>query len=85
MLNNNQMPFMPQGQNNPMQLLQMLSNSQNPMAIMQQMFGNDPRFKQVLQIAGNKTPQELEQYTKNLCKTQGINIENIFNMLNIKP
>lgn len=71
-------------QNNPMQLLQMLSNASNPMAMMQQMFGNNPQFQQVMQIAQNKSPQELEQYTRNLCKTQGVDINNIANMFGIK-
>lgn len=72
-------------QNNPMQLFQMLSNANNPMAVMQQMFGNDPRFKQVMQVAQGKSPQELEQYARNLCKSQGIDINNIFNMFGVKP
>lgn len=67
-----------------MQLLQMMSNTNNPMAMMQQMFGNDPRFKQVMQVAQGKTPQELEQYARNLCKTQGIDINNILSMLGMR-
>lgn len=67
-------------QNNPMQLLQMLSNVNNPMAIIQQMFGNNPQFQKVMQVAQGKTPQELEQYARNLCKSQGIDINNILKM-----
>lgn len=71
-------------QNNPMQLLQMISNANNPMMMLQQMFGNNPQFQQVMQVANGKTPQELEQYTRNLCKSQGIDINNILNMFGIK-
>ena len=60
--------------NNPMQLIGMLQNSNNPMAVLQQLLGNNPQFKQVMQIANGKSPQELEQYVRNLYQSQGLDI-----------
>ena len=60
--------------NNPLQLIGMLQNSNNPMAVLQQLLGNNPQFKQVMQIANGKSPQELEQYVRNLYQSQGLDI-----------
>lgn len=72
--------------NNPMQLIGMLQNSQNPMAMMQQMFGMNPQFKQVMQLIQGKNPQQLEQYARNLAKNQGVDLNQLANQfgLNIR-
>lgn len=72
--------------NNPLQLIGMLQNANNPMALMQQMFGNNPQFNQVMQIIQGKTPQQLEQYTRNLAKSQNIDLNQLAGQfgLNIK-
>ena len=67
--------------NNPLQLIGMLQNAQNPMAIMQQLFGNNP---QVMQIAQGKNPQELEQYVRNLYKSQGQDINAMASQFGLK-
>lgn len=54
--------------NNPMQLIGLLQNSQNPMMMIQQLMGNHPQYKQIMQVIQGKTPQQLEQYTRNLAK-----------------
>lgn len=63
--------------NNIMPMLQQLSQSQNPMGMMMQMYGGTPQFQQVMQIVQSKSPQELEQYTRNICKSQNIDIDNL--------
>lgn len=70
--------------NNPMQLMGMLQNAQNPMGMLQQLFGNNPQFKQVVQIAQGKTPQELEQYVRNLYQSQGQDINTIASQFGLK-
>ena len=40
---------------NPMQMLQMLQNSGNPTAMMQQMFGNHPLFKRAQMMLQGKS------------------------------
>ena len=60
--------------NNPLQLIGMLQNANNPMALMQQVLGTNPQFKKVMQIAQGKSPQELERYVRNLYQSQGQDI-----------
>lgn len=69
--------------NNPLQLISLLSNAQNPMAIMQQLLGNQPQFKQVMEIAKDKSPEELKKYVKNLCNSQGINLDSLAKQFNL--
>ena len=60
--------------NNPMQIMMMLKNSNNPMGMIQQMFGNDPNYSQIINSVQGKSPQELEQYVRNLYQSQGRDI-----------
>jgi hypothetical protein len=70
--------------NNPLQLIGMLQNAQNPMALMQQVLGTNPQFKQVMQIAQGKSPQELEQYVRNLYQSQGKDINQTASQFGLK-
>ena len=70
--------------NNPLQLIGMLQNANNPMALMQQVLGTNPKFKQVMQIAQGKSPQELESYVRNLYQSQGQDINQIANQFGLK-
>lgn len=63
--------------NNPLQLIGMLRKAQNPMALIQQVLGSNPNFNQVMQLANGKSPQQLEQYVRNLYQSQGQNINQI--------
>lgn len=62
----------------------MLQNAQNPMALMQQILGTNPQFKQVMQIAQGKSPQELEQYVRNLYQSQGKDINQTASQFGLK-
>lgn len=42
----------------------------------QQIF-NQPEFKQAQRMAQGKTPQQLEQTARNLCREQGLNYEQV--------
>lgn len=46
---------------NPMQILNLLQNNANPMAMMNQMFGNNPIFQQVMQMTQGKNPMQIQQ------------------------
>lgn len=63
--------------NNIVSMLQQFSQMTNPMVTMMQMYGNNLQFNQVMQIIQNKSPQEIEQYVRNACKAQNIDIDNI--------
>lgn len=69
--------------NNPLQLVGMLQNANNPMALMQQMLGSNPQFQQVMQIVQGKSPAQLEQYVRNLAKGQNINISQLANQFGL--
>lgn len=60
--------------------LKMLSNCENPIAMMQQMYGNNPKFQQFMGMINGKTPQEAEKYLKNMINEQGINVDNLMNI-----
>ena len=70
--------------NNPLQLIGMLQNANNPMALMQQILGSNPQFQQVIQIVNGKTPAQLEQYVRNLAKGQNININQLANQFGLR-
>lgn len=70
--------------NNPLQLIGLLQNSNNPMGVLQQLLGNNPQYRQVMQIAQGKSPQELEQYVRNLYQSQGQDINQIASQFGLK-
>lgn len=70
--------------NNPLQLIGMLQNSNNPMGIVKQMFGNNPRYAQIMQIIQGKNPQQLEQYVRNLYQSQGQDINAMASQFGLK-
>lgn len=63
--------------NNPLQLIGLLQNSNNPIGVLQQLLGNNPQYRQVMQMAQGKSPQELEQYVRNLYQSQGQDINQV--------
>jgi hypothetical protein len=44
------------------------------MFLIQQLFGNHPKYNEVMQMTQGKSPQELEQYVRNLYQSQGQDI-----------
>ena len=70
--------------NNPLQMLGMIQNSGNPMAMITQMFGNNPRFNQVMQMIQGKNPRELEQYVRNVYQSNGQDINIIAQQFGLK-
>ena len=68
--------------NNPkiMQMLQVLSNSNNPIAQMDIMFGNNPKYQEFKKQFQGKSEQEIVQYYSNMLNEQGINLNNLINL-----
>lgn len=60
----------------------MLNGSQNPMGMMQQMFGNNPMMSRAMQMSQGKSPQELQQVVMNLAQQRGISQEQLQQMMN---
>lgn len=57
---------------NPMQILQMLQSSNNPMALIQNMFGDNPLFQRAMQMGQGKSTEQLQQVVKNLAQQRGM-------------
>lgn len=57
---------------NPMQLLGMIQQSNNPMAMIQQMAGQNPLMGRALQMGQGKSVEELQWIAKNLAKQRGM-------------
>jgi hypothetical protein len=63
-----------------MQMLQILSNSNNPRAQMDAMFANNPKYAEFKQKFEGKSDQEIIQYFNNALGEQGISLNNLINM-----
>lgn len=70
--------------NNPLQLIGLLQNSNNPMGILQQLIGNNPKYQQIFKMIQGKSPQEIEQYVRNLYQSQGQDINQVASQFGLK-
>lgn len=70
--------------NNPLQIMSMLNQSQNPMFLIQQLFGNHPKYNEVMQMMQGKSPQQIEQYVRNLYQSQGQDINQTASQFGLK-
>lgn len=57
---------------NPMQLLAMLQQSNNPMMVLRSLYGNDPNFQRAVQMADGKAPDQLRAVVRNVARQRGI-------------
>lgn len=70
--------------NNPlMMLVQAMNNGGNPMALMQQMAGQNPQIARAMQMIQGKNSQQLEQIARNMAKEQGVDINQMIRDLGI--
>ena len=67
-----------------MQLIMMIRNSNNPMGMIQQMFGNNPQYQQIMSMVQGKSPQEIEKYVRNLYQSQGRDINQIASQFGLR-
>ena len=66
---------------NPMQMLGMLQNSQNPSMLMESLMVQNPLLSRAMQMAQGKNPQELAMIARNLAKQQGMNDQQFAQLL----
>ena len=66
---------------NPMQLMGLLQNSQNPSMLMESLMAQNPLLSRAMQMAKGKNPQELAMIARNLAKQQGINDQQFAQLL----
>lgn len=71
--------------NNPIfNLINLARTGGNPMTLMQQMAGRNPRAQQALQMVQGKTPDQLRQMAENMAKERGTTIDEIARGLGLK-
>ena len=70
--------------NNPLQLIGMLQNSNNPMEIVRQMSWNIPKYAQIMLRIQGKDPQQLDHYVRNLYQSQGQDINAMASQFGLK-
>lgn len=57
---------------NPMQMIGLLQQSNNPMALLQQMAGDNPLMGRTLQMGQGRSVDELKAIAKNLARQRGM-------------
>lgn len=65
---------------NMMQMLQMLQGGGNPLAMLQQYGGQDPRAMQAMRMLQGKSPQELRTMAQNMAQQRGMTVEQLAGM-----
>ena len=68
---------------NPMQLFQAVQNGANPHMIAMQLAQNNPVFKQALQMANGKTPEQIRDMAANMARQRGMDINQIAQQMGI--
>ena len=69
---------------NLMQIMGQLQQSNNPMGMLQQMYGNDPTMQRAIQMAQGKSPEQLEQIARNLAQQRGIDLNAMLTQLGFR-
>lgn len=70
--------------NNPMlQMIGLLRNSKNPMAMLENMAQSNPQVRQFMQVIGGKSEQELREIARNMAKERGTSVEDVARQLGI--
>lgn len=71
--------------NDPLQLIITAAmNGGNPMNIVQQMAGTNPRMAQAARMIGGKSPQQLQQMALNMCRERGTSPEAVLRQLGMR-
>ena len=66
---------------NPMQLMGMLQHSNNPSMLMESLMTQNPLLSRAMQMGQGKNPQELAMIARNLAKQQGMNDQQVAQLL----
>lgn len=70
---------------NPMMfLLQTARSGKDPMSLLRQMAGQNPRVAQALQMVNGKTPAQLRQMAENMARERGINLDEMIKNMGIR-
>ena len=70
--------------NNPvLALAQMAKTGGDPMQMLRQMAGQDPRMKTFFQMVNGKNPQQLRQMAENMCRECGTTVDDVARQLGL--
>lgn len=69
---------------NPMQLIQMIQSSGNPMQMLNQMGRQNPTVGQVIRMMNGKTPDEMRNMAYQAAKERGVDLNQLANQMGIK-
>lgn len=69
---------------NPMQLIQMLQGSTNPMQMLMGMAQNNPALGQALQMVNGKTAAEMERMAYDMAKQRGVDLNQLAKQMGIR-
>lgn len=69
--------MMPFNSNPVLQLVSMARSGGNPMAMLQQMAGSDPRIGQFWGMINGKSAQQLRQMAENVAKERGLDMNEV--------
>ena len=71
--------------NNPlMQLAWALRTGGRPEQLLRQLAAQDPQVSKVLQLLGNKTPQQQRQIAETMARERGLSVDDIARQLGIQ-
>ena len=69
---------------NPIQLIQMLQQSGNPMQMLTGMARNNPQIGQVLQMVNGKTPEQVRDMAFQMAKERGVDLNQLARNMGIR-
>lgn len=62
---------------NMMQMMQFMQGGGNPMGMLQQMMGSDPRANMAMRMLQGKNPAQLQQMARNMAQQRGMSLEQL--------
>lgn len=69
---------------NLFQVMQMMQGGANPMAMLQQMMGQDPRAGQAMRMLQGKSPQQMRTMAQNMAQQRGMSLEQLAGQFGLK-
>lgn len=69
---------------NPLQLLQVMRSSNNPMGVLNQLMGSNPEMGQAMRLIYGKNSNQLKQTAMNMARERGVNLEQLASEMGLR-
>lgn len=69
---------------NPLQLLQVMRSSNNPMGVLNQLIGSNPEMGQAMRLIYGKNSNQLKQTAMNMARERGVNLEQLASEMGLR-